>query len=361
MLVCLVAVLTPFATGLAVSEGVRDQYADMVGQGPDVLVTGDAYGSNAPLPLTIAHRIAAIQGVTRVVPRVIGRTYAKGKFLAVLGMDPLALPASIRLIAGRSPNVAGDVMIGRRAAEYLKIDVGTRFSLKRKPEATFHVVGVFSSPFTIWEADLIVMSFADAEDLFEMPGMATDLSVWTRPGYEKIIDGIIRLSEQEQGPPLRVQTKDLIGRYTQRGFNVKAGVFAGFYAIVLALGIPSIGIISGFGLSERRRETGVMKALGWQTREVLEVVAVEHLILALASVPLVLLAAALWVHLLNARGLAGFFVPNVEIMVPFPIPGKLFPVPAMPVGMLALILTMVGGLYSTWRTAVVPPGEAMKT
>jgi len=361
VLVFLVTLLTPFAAGLAVSEGVRDQYAAAVREGPDVYITGDTYGSNAPLPVSTADRIAALHGVTRVVPRVIGRTYTQGTFLAILGIDPTALPASIRLVEGHEPTAGGDVMIGRRAAKYLRIRVGSQFSLSRKSDLTFRVVGLFESPLTAWEADLMVMSFGDAADLFGTPDKATDLMVWTRPGYERIIDAIVRLPQEEPGPLLRVQTKDLVGRYTQRGFNVRAGIFAGFYAIVLGLGIPCIGVISGLGVSERRRETGVMKALGWQTREVLEMVAIEHLIVGLVSVPLILVAATAWVDLLGARGLKVFFVPNSEIMAPFPIPWRLFPVPALPVGMLALVLTMVGGLYSTWRAAVVPPAEAMKT
>lgn len=361
LLLCLVAILTPLAAGLAVSEGIRSQYADVVREGADLYIAGDAYGSNAPISVSTVDRIAALQGITRVVPRVIGRTYAAGKFFAILGTDVRTLPASIRVGEGNAPSARGDVMIGRRAARHLNIHVGARFSLARKPDVVFRVAGLFAAPFTAWEADLIVMGLEDAADLFGMPDKATDLQVWTRPGYEKIIDAIIRLSEEEHGPPLRVQTKELVGRYTQRGFSVKAGVFAGFCAVVLALGIPCIGVISGFGLSERHRETGVMKALGWQTREVLEMVAVEHLALALLSVPLVLIAAAVWVHLLGARGLAVFFIPGIETLVSFPIPWRLFPVPALPIAMLALVLTMVGSLYSTWRAAVVPPAEAMKT
>jgi ABC-type lipoprotein release transport system permease subunit len=216
----------------------------------------------------------------------------------------------------------------------------------------------------VWEADLLVMNLEDASDLFGIPEKATDLLVYTRKGYQQIVDIIIRMSEQEQNaaqPPLRAQTREIIERYSQRGFNIKAGVFSGFYSLVFLLGIPSIGVISGFGLSERRREIGVMKALGWQTEEVLELVALENLILSVISIPLVMLVAAGWIHLFNARGIASFFVADLHLIIPFQVPSELYPVPCLLGVLMAVVLTMVGSIYATWRTAIVPPSEAMKT
>jgi ABC-type lipoprotein release transport system permease subunit len=309
-------------------------------------------------------QLRKIQGVTNVVPRVIGRTYVKGKFLAILGIAPSSIPSSIRIIRGRGLRAKGEVILGEGAAEYLKLVVGSRFSIKRNPGQVFRIVGLFRSSCNIWNVDLLLMNFEDASELFGLRGKATDLSVYTRPGYEQIVDVIVRLSGQEEEseqPPLRVQTRALIDRYSQRGFNIKAGIFAGFYCLVLALGIPCIGVISGFGLSERRREIGVMKALGWQTQEVLEMVTMENLILSIISMPFIVLVTVGWIHLLNGAGIAGFFIASFDIMMPFSVPSRIFPIPVFLGTMLAMLLTMVGSIYATWRAAIVPPSEAMKT
>lgn len=364
VILCLIALLSPFVTAIAICEGIKSQYREMLNQAGDVYVARDNYGSNAPIELEMIGHLKEIQGVTEVVPRVIGRTYVKGKFLAVLGIDPEHMPSSIRLVRGRMPKGNGDVIIGREAAKFLKLEIGSRFSIKRNPGQVFQIVGLFKSPCNIWNVDLLMMNFEDASLLFGIRGMATDLSVYTRPGYEQIVDVIVRLSEKEGEsgkPPLRVQTKELIDRYTQRGFNMKAGVFTGLYCLVFALGIPSIGVISGFGLSERRREIGVMKALGWQTQEVLEMVAMENLALSIISVPFIIIAAVLWIHLFNGAVIAKFFVASLDIIIPFQVPSKVFPIPAMLGLMMAMVLTMVGSVYSTWKTAIVPPSEAMKT
>jgi ABC-type lipoprotein release transport system permease subunit len=359
----LIALLTPFVTGIAICEGVKSQFKSALEQGGDVYVTRDNYGSNAPIELDIIEQIRNIQGVTHVVPRIIGRTYVKGKFLAVLGMAPRYFPSSIEVIKGKKPKSKGEILVGQKIAKYAGLDVGSRFSLKRNPGQVFEIVGLFSSTCNIWNADLLLMDFEDASELFGLMGKATDLSVMTRPGYEEIVDIIVRLSEEEEQsgqPTLRVQTRELIDRYSQRGFNIKAGVYTGFYCLVFALGIPSIGVISGFGLSERRREIGVMKALGWQTQEVLEMVALENLTMSILSVPFIVLMAMGWIHLFNGAGISKFFIASLNIMIPFSVPSRIFPVPVFLGAFLAIILTMVGSIYSTWRTSIVPPSEAVK-
>jgi ABC-type lipoprotein release transport system permease subunit len=282
--------------------------------------------------------------------------------MAVLGISPSSIPSSIQLIQGREPKVKGEVILGQRASEFLNLRAGSRFSIDRNPGQILQVIGLFRSTFTIWDADLLIMNFEDASDLFGIRDEATDFLIYTRPGYGQIVDKVIQMPEEteETGAPLRVQTRDLIDRYSQRGFNMKAGVFAAFYSIVFALAIPAIGIISGFGQMERRREIGVMKALGWQTQEVLEMVALENVILSLLSIPVILLVATVWISLFDGTGIAQFFIAGINIMMPFAIPSRIFPIPFLLSTMMALILTMVGNIYSTWRTAVVPPSEAMK-
>jgi len=151
VIVCLIALLSPFLTALSICEGIKSQYREMLNQAGDVYVARDHYGSNAPMELKMIEYLKNIQGVTEVVPRVIGRTYVKGKFLAVLGINPEHMPPSIRLIRGRVPKGNGDVIICLEAARFLKLKIGSRFSIKRNPGQVFRIVGLFHSPFNICE------------------------------------------------------------------------------------------------------------------------------------------------------------------------------------------------------------------
>jgi len=184
VLLCLVAILSPFVTAIAICEGIKAQYASILKEGGDIYVARDNYGINAPIELEIIDRFRRLQGVTKVVPRVIGRTYVKEKLLVVLGMSTTSLPSFIRIIEGRAPGEQGEVILGRGAADYLNLNLGKRFSIERNPNQVFKIVGIFHSPINIWNVDLLVMSFEDASDLFRIRDKATDLIIHTRPGYE---------------------------------------------------------------------------------------------------------------------------------------------------------------------------------
>src|SRR5262245_38573250 len=78
---CLVAILVPYITGLGLSRGIQQQAEDSLRFGADLYVTGEQLGRNVPIPIAIAEQIRRIDGVTEVVPRIVGQT--------VLGKDRL--------------------------------------------------------------------------------------------------------------------------------------------------------------------------------------------------------------------------------------------------------------------------------
>ncbi len=167
-------------------------------------------------------------------------------------------------------------------------------------------------------------------------------------------------SRDSSEPPLRVQDKSLVKRYFQRGFNYKAGVFTALFTVAFALAIPALLVISGFGQTERKKEIGVLKATGWQTQEVMEMATLENLIIAFTSAPLAILSAMVWMKWFNGAFIAQFFIAEIGLMAPFPVPSRFLPLPSLLAFLFAIVLTMVGSLYPTWKTATVPPAEAMR-
>ncbi|MBA4393759.1 MAG: hypothetical protein C0407_09430, partial [Desulfobacca sp.] len=125
------------------------------------------------------------------------------------------------------------------------------------------------------------------------------------------------------------------------------------------LAIPILLVTTGLGLSQRKKEIGISKALGWQTQEILLVMGIENSILATGCLPIIILFSQVWIKGFNGYFLNRFFVANVDILPPFTVPAGMFPTPFLLTLFLALILTLVGSLYSTWRIAIAPPNEAM--
>jgi len=48
---CIIAILTPFITAIAISEGVREQSLISVNAGADLYLTFDEFGRNSAIPL----------------------------------------------------------------------------------------------------------------------------------------------------------------------------------------------------------------------------------------------------------------------------------------------------------------------
>ncbi len=363
VVLCLIAVLFPFISAIAISEGIKFQSMISVEEGADIYVTLDHYGSNAPIPLQYLPRFQRMGGVSKAFPRVVGRSYFADRLATVVGLPAEEISRSIHLIHGEMFREKGEVMIGKALARVVHLQTGVRFTLSSNPSKVFRVSGIFDSDMTIWSSNLILMTFEDASELFQMKGMATDILIYAKSGYtQRLAREIMGASSDRDSSeaPLRVQDKFLVKRYFQRGFNYKAGVFTALFTVAFALAIPALLIISGFGQTERKKEIGVLRATGWQTQEVMEMVALENLIIAFTSAPLAILSAMVWMKWLNGAFIAQFFIAEIGLMAPFPVPSRFLPLPSFLAFLFAIVLTMVGSLYPTWKTATVPPAEAMR-
>jgi ABC-type lipoprotein release transport system permease subunit len=300
--------------------------------------------------------VLALPAVKEVVPRVIGRVYLQDKLVVLVGIDPANYDPGITIVEGRLPEKPFEAVIGRGIADYLKLDVGQRFTFSSYPDRLFMLVGIFKGGTSIWSSDLMLTSFEAAGEVFRQPELATDLLLSVRSGYETGV------SEQlaAMNPRFRMQDRALIQRYFDRGFRLKEGIFTAIYTVAFALAIPALLVVSGLGLSDRRREIGVLKATGWHTSEVLEMVVWENLIISLISAPVAVLLSIVWIEGLRGTFIAQFFISEAGLIADFDIPAEYAPLPVFLSVLFALLLTLMGSIYSSWRSAIVPPAEAMK-
>jgi ABC-type antimicrobial peptide transport system permease subunit len=175
-----------------------------------------------------------------------------------------------------------------------------------------------------------------------------------------VYESLVAMQEREEAPPLRVVSKRIAREMFRRGFTRRGGSFAALYLVAFALAIPTVAVAAGLGLSERRRETGLYRASGWHTVEVLELAIFENVILSVAGATLALLVAAVWMKGTNGFFVAQFLLPEVGAVPPFPVPTRFLPLPALLSYLVALTITMTGSIYTTWRAATADPMEAIQ-
>src|SRR3712207_3671173 len=90
----LAAVLLPYLAGLALSKGLEAEAEASARFGADLYVTGSQFGRPVPIPLEAVPQVRRIDGVTGVIPRVVGEVVlGKDRVPAVLvGLPPEHLP-----------------------------------------------------------------------------------------------------------------------------------------------------------------------------------------------------------------------------------------------------------------------------
>lgn len=370
---CLLVVLVPYCAGLALSQGLQIEAEDSIRFGADLYVTGSQFGRAVPVPLAAVEALGRIEGVTDVTPRIVGGiALGRASEQAVLvGLPPTHFPTGITCVEGRLPTDGGshEMVVGTELARRLRLSVGTvlpPFYRSDSGEKLARVVGTFHADIPYWQSNLILTSFNSAADIFNQRGLATDLLVNCRAGYAESVRSRI-MQQITLGPPgaassvrPRVVARGDLETRLPQGLLHREGVFNLIWLLALAVAVLVVAVTSGFGLAERRREAGILKATGWQTDEILLRSGVESLTLSLLAGALSLILAWVWLGLLNGVGIAAVFLAGVGISPAIAIPYRFTPVPALIGVVMALTVTLSGTLYASWRAATALPREAMR-
>jgi len=202
------------------------------------------------------------------------------------------------------------------------------------------------------------MSDADARTLLGVPeGMATDVAIsLTTPDEAHALAGRIA----EALPGARILERDLLRRTYELTFDARGGlVAAALLPCLAALLLLAWERLTGLGEAERR-EIGVLKAVGWETSDVLAARTWESGIVALSGTAAGLLLAYLYVFVAGAPGLASSLFGWSALYPPLAL------APAIDAAELASILGGVVipfvavSLVPAWRAAMLDPDAAMR-
>ena len=181
------------------------------------------------------------------------------------------------------------------------------------------------------------------------------------------VNGALTATQPDTGPPdaagpllPRVTSRDDLEAVVSRGLLHREGIFDLHFLLAFALGVPLVLLTTGVGLAERRRETGLLKAMGWQTDEVIVRSLAESLLLSVAGASIAILLAYVWLGLLGGVGVAPVFVSGVDATPGVDLPFRLTPVPALLCLVLSFVVVVTGTALSSWRAASASPVEAMR-
>jgi len=331
------------------TQAIRREAEALLTSAPDMVLQRMVAGRLDLIPLSYAEKIKAIRGVRSVQGRLWGYYYhpaAHANYTVMAADDFVTGDAAAKVGSG----VAKTWQTAADNTLYFKAFDGTVLGLR--------IANVFSEASDLVAADLILMSRATFKKLFGISeGLATDLAI--EIGNQKEA-ATIALKMVQLFPDTRPILKDEILRTYAAIFDWRSG-----YIIVLLSGTALAFIIFAWdkatGLSaEEKIEVGVLKAVGWDTADVLIMKFWEGTVISLTSFFAGVIAA--YIHVFFAAApLFAHALKGWSVLYPL---FKLNPsVNAFQIGILFFFTVVPYALITiipAWRVAVTEPDAVMR-
>lgn len=330
-------------------HALKREAAAVLQNSPEIIVQRTLTGRYQPIPIAYADKIREIRGVISVRPRLWGYYY-DGSFLANY---TLMAPAD-------NPPAAGEIVIGSGISKMREAFEGDTIGFTGydgKPQS-FRIAGVLPEETQLLSADLILISEADYRALAGLPAeQATDLVLQVRNPKEftTIAEKIRKLL-----PDTRPIIRSEILRTYDAVFSWRGGVVIVIFSIA-ALAFVIFAWDKATGLSaEERKEIGILKAIGWETSDILQMKLWEGLAISLTAYLLGVILAFGHIFftssLLFAQVLKGWstLYPSFRL-VPFVDFGDL-----AALFFLTVVPYTITTIVPSWRIATIDPDAVMR-
>ena len=246
------------ASTLLFTQSLRREAALILADAPELIVQRLVAGRHDLMPADYLDRLGRLRGVSDAYGRLWGYFY-----------DPAVKANYTLLVPREEPPVPGEVRLGAGVARARGLGVGDYLSLRsaRGEPFSFRIAGLLEAETELVSSDLLLLNAEDFRRFFVFPAdRFTDLVLRVRnPSEVRKVAEKIALALPDTRPILR----DEILRTYDALFGWRQGLI-----IVLLGGALLAFVIFAFdraaGLSaEERREIGILKAIGWETGDVL--------------------------------------------------------------------------------------------
>lgn len=343
-------VVFSLASVLFFTQALRREARAVLKGAPELVVQRLAAGRHDLLPATWAGTVGGIRGVASARGRLWGYYY-----------DPLSRANFTVMVPERFWGARGEVVVGPGVARAREARAGDELPLRTFDGAylTPVVREVIPADSELVTADLVLVGEEDFRALFGLPeGEYTDLAVTVRnPNEVATIAGKVTRLLPDARPISRAE----IARTYESIFDWRSGlVVLVLTGAVLAFVIVAWDKASGLS-AEERREIGVLKAIGWETSDVLALKAWEGAVVSVVAFALGVLLAYGHVFL----GKLALFAPVLRGWSALQPDLRLVPVVDLYAIATLFFLTVVpytvATLVPAWHAATIDPDAVMRS
>ncbi len=338
-----------FASALLLGQGLRREAAVLLQDVPEVIVQRLTAGRHDLLPVAWLDSLQRIRGVGAVQGRLWGYYY-----------DP-AVKANYTLMVAPERGLAADeILVGAALARVRQLGVGDYLGLRAAngQPLPLKITGVLESASELLSADLMLLSEAGFRALFNLPpDQYTDAVLTVRnPREARTVAEKITLALPNSRPILRAE----ILRTYDAVFNWREGMaFVWLGALLLAFAILAWDKAAGLS-AEEKREIGILKAIGWETGDILRMKLWEGALLSLTAF-LAGYALAWWQVF---HGGARLFAPVLKgwaVLYPdFRLTPTVDPRQILVLLAVTVLPYILATLIPGWRAAIADPDAVMR-
>ena len=331
----------------AYMRGVAEQFSQMsIGADAQIMIrqAGIADTSTSAIDERVGAMISAMSEVERVSGMIFTASILPdgSGYLIIMGMNPKEYAVSrYNIVEGTTITNNRQIMLGRRIAESLKANVGETIEISG---SRYKVVGIYESA-AGWEELGGVMTLRDAQAFTGRPRKVSIYSVKLNNPLqaEEVVAKINEKFPELHAAPAGDFADQMPDFETS---NAMLGAMSFMAIFVGGLGVMNTMLMA---VLERTREIGVLRALGWKRRAILEMILKESLILAsMGGVMGIIIAFVL-----------GYLITRIPWMGEVASPLWEFDLFIRAL-VIAFALGVVGGLYPAMRATRLQPVEALR-
>ncbi|MDA8221756.1 FtsX-like permease family protein [Desulfosporosinus sp.] len=296
-----------------------------------------------PLMQTIKNK----ETLATIAPKLLVNTNINGQEILLLGVDFLQ---EFRLkkwwkVDGLSKNQpsAGEVILGSDVALSLNLTLNQNVSIKGQD---FKVAGIIQPTGSAENDQAVFMDLAVLQKLANRPN-AISLIETAALCYTCPIEEVTRqLSDKLPGTKVTALKSTLESRDTT---VTKFNLFARSVSLILFLASGLvITMTMKSSVEERTREIGILRAIGFRKRHIIQIVLTEAGLLSLLGGLLGYLLG------MGAAVYYGSAMVKAEVLIPWQSDLLVYALSA------SLLIGLVGSLYPAWKAARLDPTESLR-
>ena len=265
-------VVFSLASVMFFTQALKNEAAIILRGTPEIIVQKLVAGRHELIPVAYAQKITAIRGVEAVKDRSWGYYF-----------DPIGRANYTLMVPEGMDLKDNEIIVGAGISRVRQVFRGNAMLLRTydgRP-MSFLIKGILSPESELLSSDLMLISATGFRRLFGVSrNDATDLTVRVLNKKEiptiaaKIVDTL---------PDTRAITRDEILRTYDAVFDWRGGIMIAILAgAVLAFLIFAWDKAAGLS-AEEKREIGILKAIGWETTDVLQMKFWEGMVVSLSS------------------------------------------------------------------------------